>query len=80
MASQVGVVRDGEGLARALYVIAQIEKSASPALRNMAVTALLVAAAAWKRRESRGAHFRTDFPQASLEWQHSIIFVKPYNG
>ena len=28
----------------------------------MATTALLVAAAAWARRESRGAHYRTDYP------------------
>ena len=28
----------------------------------MATTALLVAASAWTRRESRGAHYRTDWP------------------
>jgi L-aspartate oxidase len=28
----------------------------------MATAALLVAASAWSRRESRGAHCRTDFP------------------
>jgi L-aspartate oxidase len=28
----------------------------------MATTALLVAASAWSRRESRGAHFRSDHP------------------
>jgi L-aspartate oxidase len=32
------------------------------ALRNMATTALLIAASAWARCESRGAHFRTDHP------------------
>ncbi len=36
----------------------------SPALRNIATTALLIAAAAYDRRESRGAHFRRDFPTA----------------
>jgi L-aspartate oxidase len=28
----------------------------------MAISALLVAASAWMRRESRGAHFRSDHP------------------
>jgi L-aspartate oxidase len=28
----------------------------------MATTALLVAASAWSRRESRGAHYRADHP------------------
>ncbi len=31
-------------------------------MRNMATTALLVAASAWSRRESRGAHCRADYP------------------
>jgi L-aspartate oxidase len=31
-------------------------------LRNMATTALLVATGAFGRRESRGAHFRSDHP------------------
>jgi aspartate oxidase len=32
------------------------------ALRNMATTALIVATSAWARCESRGAHFRADYP------------------
>jgi L-aspartate oxidase len=64
MSAHVGVIRDHEGLARALAGIMQIERQAdSPALRNMATAALLVAAAAWLRRESRGAHYRSDYPQ-----------------
>ena len=64
MARHVGVIRDAEGLARALADIARIERTAtSRALRNMATTALLIAAAAWKRRESRGGHYRSDCPQ-----------------
>jgi len=64
MARHVGVTRDAEGLARALADIARIERTAtSRALRNMATTALLIAAAAWKRRESRGGHYRSDYPQ-----------------
>jgi L-aspartate oxidase len=61
MTSHVGVIRDGEQLAQAVRAFAAIEHDAgNSALRNMATTALLVAASAWARRESRGAHFRVD--------------------
>jgi len=62
MTQHVGVIRDAEGLARALKSIARIERTTpSRALRNMAIASLLVAAAAWKRRESRGGHYRSDY-------------------
>jgi L-aspartate oxidase len=65
MSRHVGMVRNGTGLATAIGAIARIEREAkSQMLRNMAVAALLVATAAWRRRESRGAHYRDDFPQA----------------
>jgi L-aspartate oxidase len=63
MSSHVGVIRDGERLAEAVRNFAAIEReTGNIALRNMATTALLVAASAWSRRESRGAHYRTDYP------------------
>jgi L-aspartate oxidase len=63
MTSHVGVIRDGERLAEAVRSFAAIERdSGNIALRNMATTALLVAASAWARRESRGAHYRIDYP------------------
>jgi L-aspartate oxidase len=66
MSSHVGVIRDGEHLAAAVRTFAAIERDAGNlALRNMATTALLVAAAAFGRRESRGAHFRLDHPVES---------------
>src|ERR1700759_5063006 len=63
MTSHVGVIRDGEGLEDAVRAFAAIERdTGNIALRNMATTALLVAASAWSRRESRGAHYRSDYP------------------
>src|SRR5215831_5930044 len=57
MSRHVGVIRSSEGLATALARISRIEREAqSPSLRNMATAALLVAAAAFARCESRGAH------------------------
>jgi L-aspartate oxidase len=64
MSRRVGVIRDAKGLASALGSITRIEREATtPALRNMAIAALLIAAAAFARRESRGAHTRSDYPQ-----------------
>lgn len=61
MSANVGVIRDGDGLAEAVRSFAALEREAtSIAIRNMATTALLVATSAWTRRESRGAHFRSD--------------------
>ncbi|MGY4408524.1 aspartate oxidase [Bradyrhizobium sp. LB7.1] len=61
MSAHVGVIRDGDGLADAIRSFAALEREATNiAVRNMATTALLVAASAWSRRESRGAHFRSD--------------------
>jgi L-aspartate oxidase len=64
MTRLVGLERDEDGLRDALGVIAQVERAGGnePALLNMTTAAKLVAAAALKRRESRGGHYRTDYP------------------
>src|SRR5262249_42468552 len=63
MSADVGVIRTEAGLAHALAIVARFERGAdTPTRRNMATAALLVTAAAWRRRESRGAHFRSDCP------------------
>ncbi|MBU3029907.1 L-aspartate oxidase [Paracoccus marinaquae] len=64
MTDGAGVVRDAGGLRRALAEIATVE-AAQPdceTLLNMSATATLICAAALTREESRGAHFRSDFP------------------
>ena len=40
--------------------------------RNILTTARVVLAAALIRQESRGAHYRQDYPETSAEWQGSI--------
>jgi len=64
MSRHVGVIRNRDGLAAALDRVSRIERETqSPLLRNMATAALLVAAAAFARHESRGAHERSDYPR-----------------
>jgi L-aspartate oxidase len=65
MSTHVGGVRDTYGLRHALAEIARMERATrAPQMRNMMTTALLIAAAALKREESRGGHFRSDFPNS----------------
>ena len=65
MQANVGVIRGGAGLAHALGELARIEATASSVeLRNMAPAGLLIAASAYMRIESRGGHFRADFPKS----------------
>jgi len=74
MSSHVGVIRDGDRLAEAVRAFASLERvTCNIALRNMATTALLVAASAWTRRESRGAHYRTDYRSENVALAHRTM-------
>ena len=67
MTSGAGVIRHAEGLTACLREISAIEAQQPECepLLNMTATATLIAAAALMRQESRGAHFRSDFPQTA---------------
>jgi len=74
MTSHVGVIRDGDSLAEAVRAFAAIERdTGNIVLRNMATSALLVAASAWSRRESRGAHYRIDCPAEQPALAHRTM-------
>ncbi len=80
---KVGIIRDREGLTQAADTLAAWQKSFSypedrPAyeLGNLILAGRLMAEAALLREESRGAHFRSDFPQSSARWQHHLTFVR----
>ena len=71
MSTHVGVVRNAAGLKIALGTILQLEKTnRSPRFANALATAKLMAAMAFKRQESRGGHFRDDFPHEQADWKH----------
>jgi L-aspartate oxidase len=83
--SHLGVVRCAEELAAAINSLSVPATSTIAQTRpqfelcNMHLVACLIAQCALARRESRGAHFRTDHPAPSPEFQgHSVI--RPHSG
>ncbi|MEQ1762995.1 MAG: L-aspartate oxidase [Pyrinomonadaceae bacterium] len=74
MWERVGILRDRASLQRAITEFEQIERSnLGISSRNFVTLALLVARVALWREESRGGHFRSDFPDQHEEFRvHSI--------
>jgi L-aspartate oxidase len=75
MWERVGILREAGSLRQALGEFEQISRAPlSTASRNFVTLAQLIATAALWREESRGGHFRTDFPARDDEhWRvHSI--------
>jgi L-aspartate oxidase len=67
-----GILRSREGLDTACRMLAR--RAPSPEAENMRLVALLIAFCARARDESRGAHFRTDYPEKREEFaRHSFI-------
>jgi L-aspartate oxidase len=76
MWERVGILRSRESIKRALWEFEQIARAPlALASRNFLNVATIIARAALWREESRGAHFRTDFPARDDEhWRvHSIV-------
>jgi L-aspartate oxidase len=78
---KVGIIRSGDDLAEAANILAAWEKilrsptdRPSYELANMVLVGRLMAEAALIREESRGAHYRSDFPQPSDAWLKHIVF------
>ena len=74
MSADVGVVRDAAGLERALALIAELETRAPGALPVIA--ARLITETALARRESRGGHFRADYPVTAGEAKHTRLVTR----
>ncbi|MEO8650539.1 MAG: FAD-binding protein, partial [Acidobacteriota bacterium] len=74
MWERVGILRNRDSLARALREFDQIARAdLTVSSRYFVTLATLVARAAMWREESRGGHFRTDFPGTVEKWRiHSV--------
>lgn len=76
MWERVGIIRSRESIERALREFEQISHAKlRAASKNFLTVAMLIARSAMWREESRGGHFRSDFPQSDdAHWRvHSII-------
>ncbi len=71
MSAHVGVERDAASLTTALAEIVNLRHGGyGDTVTAAAETALLIASAAWAREESRGGHYRSDFPEPRDDWKH----------
>jgi L-aspartate oxidase len=71
MTGEAGVERSGEGLSRLIDWIDGLVAAHGPSLPL--ITSGIVARGALERRESRGAHFRADFPAAFASAEHTRL-------
>ena len=81
MWANVGIVRTGPGLRAAAIQLAQwmawlpeAHDRASHDLHAILVCARLATEAALRREESRGAHYREDFPETVEAWRRHLVF------
>jgi L-aspartate oxidase len=75
-----GITRNEQGLQKAVSILRSVpmERRAEATrldyeLRSMRRVGLLIAQAALDRRESRGGHYRSDFPEKAAEAVHSRL-------
>jgi L-aspartate oxidase len=76
MWEHAGIDRTARGLRRCVTRLRELADRLEPGAteeRNMVDTALLIAEAALMRKESRGGHFRSDFPRAKRKWRGKHI-------
>ncbi|HWD00518.1 MAG TPA: L-aspartate oxidase [Candidatus Sulfopaludibacter sp.] len=70
-----GIVRDGAALRQALEWASEQSPDDAES-RNMLLVLELIARCALAREESRGAHYRTDFPEKRTEFERHTVIQK----
>lgn len=83
MHTEMGIIRTGQGLAHAGRVLSPASILSAPVfdrgyleLQNMRLVARLMIRGALLRTESRGSHYRSDYPQTDPNWAKRI-FLHP---
>lgn len=86
MSEKAGITREEKTLKEALDRISEIETTVKDLkngsikdleLQNVVLIAKFIVSSALERHESRGAHFRTDFPKTDdASWKRNIIIKK----
>ncbi|WP_292460400.1 fumarate reductase (CoM/CoB) subunit TfrA [Methanothermococcus sp.] len=82
----VSIVRNEEGLKKALSEINDLKNKAENVkingvveiqkyfeLKNMITVAEIIVRCALERKESRGAHYRSDYPETKEEWKGNLV-------
>lgn len=93
MWTNVGIIRDADSLLTAKREIKQLQHEAQFLLaedksqlqacletQDMLKTAEVIILAALERKESRGAHYRSDYPQLAPAWEKNIRIYKDKEG
>jgi aspartate oxidase len=81
MWDEVGIVRHGAGLAHARDALRDGTEAPpgddleSHEAANLALVGWVMAEAALRRQESRGAHYRLDFPEPRESWRRRQLFL-----
>ncbi len=74
MSRHVGMERSREGLVAALRELDALDQGPSGALADMIAAARLITVSALLRTESRGSHYRSDYPEPVDAWRrHSLL-------
>lgn len=75
-----GIIRDGAGLQKAQVQLEKLSEQVNFSshdwaiceVQNMVLVASLIVSFALERKESRGAHYRTDCPDTLAEWRQRL--------
>jgi len=79
---EMTIVRTARGLRKVLEFISEkkIKGQLNPIFKNRLLVGELLATAMLVREESRGTHYREDFPEANSKWKKRIVISKGTNG